>query len=130
MAYILVIDDDKDFASAVETVLRDTGYEVHIEMDPDSAERSMKDRQPDLIILDVMFPENNVGGFEFCRKIRHFNEKLKNIPVLMLTAVNAKFPLGFSSTDIDDDWLPVEDFLEKPIDFDILLKKVSALLHQ
>jgi hypothetical protein len=46
----------------------------------------------------------------------------------MLTAVNAKFPLGFGSRDIDDNWLPVSDFLEKPMDFDVLRGKVDALL--
>ena len=48
----------------------------------------------------------------------------------MLTAINAKFPLGFSANDIDEYWLPVSEFLEKPVDFDALLKKVSALLEQ
>lgn len=62
--------------------------------------------------------------------MRHYNEKLKGIPVLMLTAVNAKFPLGFSSRDIDDAWLPVSDFLEKPVDLDVLRDKVAALLQK
>ena len=128
MSYLLLVDDDEDFTIPVAIMLRDAGYEVHIEMDLESAEKSMKARRPDLIILDVMFPENNLGGFEFCRKMRHFNEKIKNIPILMLTAVNAKFPLRFSSIDIDDTWLPIDDFLEKPVDFDILRNKVTKML--
>ena len=46
----------------------------------------------------------------------------------MLTAVNQKFPLGFGADDIDDDWLPVSDFLEKPVDLAVLTQKVQALL--
>ncbi|MCG7851112.1 MAG: hypothetical protein MIO92_01170, partial [Methanosarcinaceae archaeon] len=54
----------------------------------------------------------------------------KMIPILMLTAINTKFPLGFGPKDIDDDWLPVTEFLEKPVDFDVLVDKVSKLLGQ
>ena len=57
----------------------------------------------------------------------HDDEQLKDIPILMLTAVNATYPLGFSSRDIDQTWLPVADFLEKPVDFDVLRQKVDAL---
>jgi len=59
----------------------------------------------------------------------HDHVTLKGIPVLMLTAVNVKSPLGFSSHDLDDVWLPVDDFLEKPVDLEVLLNKVSALLR-
>lgn len=128
MSYLLIIDDDEDFAVATATVLRDAGYEVQIEMNIQSAEESMNNRRPDLIILDVMFPENGTAGFELARKLKHYDKQLKDIPILMLTAVNSRFPLGFSSTDIDDYWLPVEDFLEKPVDFDILKKKVDNLI--
>jgi len=62
--------------------------------------------------------------------MRHESEQLKKIPILMLTAINTKFPLGFGPKDIDDDWLPVTEFLEKPVDFDVLVDKVSKLLGQ
>ncbi len=130
MAYLMIVDDDEDFASAASTVLRNAGHEVQIELDTESAAKSMEKRQPDLVILDVMFPEDASAGFELARTMRHYNEKLKGIPILMLTAVNAKFPLGFGSRDIDDNWLPVSDFLEKPVDFDVLLTKTDALLDQ
>ncbi len=128
MAYVMIVDDDEDFATAASTVLRNAGYEVQIELDTESATKSMERRPPELVILDVMFPEDASAGFELARTMRHYNEKLKGIPVLMLTAVNAKFPLGFGSRDIDDNWLPVSDFLEKPVDFDVLRGKVDALL--
>jgi len=38
-------------------------------------------------------------------------------------------PLGFNAGDIDDTWLPVSDFLEKPVDFEVLKKKVASFLH-
>ncbi len=130
MAHLMIVDDDEDFASAAATILRDAGHEVQIELETENAFKHMEDNRPDLVILDVMFPEDSSAGFELARTMRHYSEKLKDVPVLMLTAVNTKFPLGFSSRDIDDTWLPVSDFLEKPVDFDTLRNKVDALLRQ
>lgn len=128
MPYLLIVDDDEDFASTTATVLRKEGYDVQVELDIDSAVKSMESRPPDLAILDVMFPEDASAGFELARLMRHEKEKLKNIPILMLTAINTKFPLGFGSKDIDEDWMPVTEFLEKPVDFDVLREKVAKLL--
>ena len=128
MAYLLIVDDDEDFATAVATVLRGAGHEVKIELDTESGLKRMEAKQPDLAILDVMFPEDSSAGFELARTMKHFNDDLKKIPILMLTAVNSQFPLGFGKTDIDENWLPVSDFLEKPVDLDVLQEKVEALL--
>jgi DNA-binding response OmpR family regulator len=124
----MIIDDDEDFASATATVLEHAGYEVRVEPEIVGAEKSMKKRKPDLVILDVMFPENSSAGFNLARKMKNVEETFKRIPVLMLTGVNSKFPFGFSASDIDEKWLPVEDFLKKPVDFDILRNRVAALL--
>lgn len=130
MAYVMIVDDDADFAAAAATALRQEGHAVHIELETDQALEHMAKQHPDLVILDVMFPESSSAGFELARTLRHERDDLKQIPILMLTAVNQKFPLGFSSTDIDEDWLPVADFLEKPVDLSMLSAKVDTLLAQ
>ena len=130
MAYILIVDDDLDFADATAIALRQAGYEVAVASNPTDAKNSMEARRPDLLILDVMFPENMSAGFELARAMQHFSETLKGLPILMLTAINTKFPLGFSRKDIDDEWLPVSDFLEKPVDLQTLTARVAALLGQ
>jgi len=129
MAYLLIVDDDEDFANTAAIVLRKEGHDVQIELDTDDAVKSMENKLPDLVILDVMFPEDASAGFELARFMRHESEKLKGVPILMLTAINTKFPLGFGLKDIDNNWLPVTDFLEKPVDFDVLQHKVTELLH-
>jgi DNA-binding response OmpR family regulator len=128
MPYVLVIDDDSDFASAAATVLRSTGYEVEVSLDIPTAEKELASRRPDLVILDVMFPEDSSAGFSLARKIRSSKGESADVPILMLTAVNRKFPLGFGATDIDEEWLPVTDFLEKPVDLDVLAERVSAVI--
>ena len=123
MAYVLIVDDDADFAGAVRTVLQSHGHEVAIETDSERAVPRIQDRRPDAIILNVMFPENDTAGFEVARSIRR---KFGDLPVLLLTAVNQSFPLGFSNRDLDPTWLPAAEFLEKPVDLKLLYEKVSA----
>ena len=89
-------------------------------MDCEKAIDRIQERRPDAIVLDVMFPENDTAGFELARAIRRMFGEL---PILLLTAVNQSFPLGFSSTDLDPTWLPAVAFLEKPVDFALLCEK-------
>lgn len=129
MAYVMIVDDDQDFASAAAKALEADGHEVRIELETSTALQSMNERPPDLAILDVMFPENTSAGFELARTLRREGEELRKVPLLMLTAVNSQFPLGFSSSDIDDEWMPVNAFLEKPVDLDVLRGRVTSLLE-
>ena len=127
MAFLLIIDDDEEFADAIAIVCRAEGHEVIVENDFRCADARFAERVPDAVILDVMFPENPSGGFELARAIR---KKSEDVPILMLTAVNQQFPLGFSNKDIDPVWLPVADFMEKPVDFETLKTKIDELLKR
>jgi DNA-binding response OmpR family regulator len=127
MAYLLIVDDDEDFANATAMALRRAGHEVEMTPDLRAAEKRMNERRPDLVVLDVMFPEDSSAGFTFAREIRD-NRRLKDVPILMLTAVNQRFPLGFSDKD-KGGWMPVDAFVEKPVDFDVLSRRVAAMLQ-
>jgi two-component system nitrogen regulation response regulator NtrX len=127
MSYILIVDDDTDFTSAVSTVLKSRGHETAVENDSERSIDSIRQRRPDAVILDVMFPENDTAGFGVARAIRH---NFGQLPVLLLTGVNNTFPLGFSNKDRDAHWLPVDEFMEKPVDLNRLCDKIDKLAHR
>lgn len=128
MKSIYIVDDDQDIVDAITIVLKSAGYRVGFQNEEQNLIENIVSFRPDLIILDVIFPENNTAGFEMSRLIKA-DEKTKHIPILMLSAVNEKGRSGFtfSNRDRDEAFLPVEEFVEKPIQPDELLKKVVAM---
>lgn len=129
MAYLLIVDDDEDFADAVAKLIKSLGHEVDIESRAQNAISRMEARIPDLVILDVMFPESNIAGFELAEKI-HASEKLKNVRIILLTAVNEKIPYGFSTKSIDSKHPPIDDLVEKPVDLSVLKRKITQALER
>ena len=127
MAYILIIDDDEDFSDAAAIELRQAGHEVVEELSIEGGQESIAARQPDLLILDVMFPEDRAAGLKLAQFL---HRDCPDLPIILLTAVNQEFPLGFSKKDIDDVHMPVTDFLEKPVNLDTLCRMVSDLLEK
>jgi CheY-like chemotaxis protein len=129
MAKIKVIDDDPDQVAYLSGILTGAGYEVTTFDMIDGAMESIEADRPDLILLDVMFPENPSGGMELAILIRR-NAKIKHLPVILLTNINREFPIGISSKDIDAECMPVEDFIEKPANAQELLRKISKHLKK
>ena len=127
MAYIRIIDDDEEFADNLSLILKKEGHTVDILNETEGAVESLTQKTPDLLILDVMFPENPSAGFDLARKIRE-TEEIKNLRVILLTGVNQEFPMDFSSDDIDPDWIPVQAFVEKSADMSELLAKINKFL--
>lgn len=124
---ILIIDDDPDITEAMTVVLENRGYEVHSARDGAEGMEQLQQARPDLIILDVMM-RTSQEGFELSRELKH-NAGFKDIPILMLTAVKQKTGLDFKTEAGDQAWLPVEEFLDKPVKPNVLLEKVENLLR-
>jgi len=123
-AKILLIDDDADFILINRTILEAQGYQVDAAGDAVSAMEKIKSWQPDLICLDVMMP-TGTEGFHLAYKIRQ-DPETKTIPILMITAIHDYSDFRFSTED--GEFLPVDEFIEKPIRAEVLLKKVKELL--
>ena len=128
MAKVMIVDDDPDFVDSVSRLLKSKGHELTTVYDTEGVIEQLERDPHDVLILDVMFPENAAAGCHLAQEIRK-HEDLSKLPILILSAINTKFPMGFGPGDIDDAWLPVQDFLEKPIDFDVLADKVEKLAN-
>ena len=125
---ILIIDDDPDIIEAMKVVLENKGYEVRSAQDGAEGMERLKEARPALIILDVMM-RTSQEGFELSRELKH-NAQYQDIPILMLTAVKQKTGLDFKDTAGDTSWLPVEEYLDKPVKPDVLLEMVADLLQK
>jgi len=127
-ATILIVDDDPDITEAMKIVLENQDYNVKTANGIEQAMESLKAGCPDLMILDVMM-NTQQDGFILSRQLKQ-DDKYKNIPILMLTAVQEKTGLDFSPAAGDETWLPVEEFMSKPVKPDVLVQKVEALLNK
>lgn len=123
---ILIIDDDPDFVDATRIVLESENYKVLIASGPDEGFKKVDEEKPDLILLDVLWPDKK-SGFDVCRELKD-NANYKNIPIIMLTSVDDKYGLGFENVAGDETWLPSDDFITKPVEPKVLLSKVDELL--
>jgi DNA-binding response OmpR family regulator len=125
---ILIIDDDPDITEAMRVILANQGYDVRSALDGDEGMERLKEAKPDLIILDVMM-RTSQEGFELSRELKH-DKQYNAIPILMLTAIKHKAGLDFKDAAGDETWLPVDEYLDKPVKPDVLLAKVQDLLSR
>lgn len=131
MAKILMIDDDPDVILAMQIPLEAAGYEFYSAGGSSEGFKQLKEVNPDLIILDVMM-ETATEGFQTSLKLRDpapdaEHAAYRDVPILMLTAVHTTTPLRFAP---DEDYLPVDAFLEKSATPEEILAKVEELLNK
>lgn len=127
MHKILIIDDDVDITTAMKAVLDSKNYQVSVAKDGDDGLKKVKLDKPDLIILDVMM-ETRDKGFEVARELKKSCD-YKDIPIIMLTAIKKKTGLDFGNEAGEEDWLPVDDYCDKPLNPNELISKVELLLR-
>ncbi len=121
MAKILVIDDDTAINELIKVNLELAYYEVITAYDGNKGYALAKQELPDLIVLDVMMPE--VDGYTVAKRIRE-NETTKDIPIIMLTALNM---LQNKAQGYD---IGVDDYIVKPFEIEELKMRIKALLKR
>jgi DNA-binding response OmpR family regulator len=121
MARILIVDDDPDLVEACSMVLESAGYQVATATDVASGRAALAAGAFDLLVLDVMMDRPD-DGFVFARELKSGGSR---VPVLMLTSVGKVTGLDFGRSD---DLVPVDAFVEKPVEPAVLLDTVSRLL--
>ena len=125
MKKILIVDDDADLVSSTTAVLETKGYSVSSAPDGKSGYEKARKDKPDLILLDVMMA-HDAEGFEVAKQLRQTPETAK-LPVILITGIRAAKGLPFSY-EPDEDWLPVQAVLDKPVKPEDLLREVEQAL--
>lgn len=126
MSKILIIDDDPDLVEAMKVVLESKQHQIAVAKSGEEGLKKAKQSRPDLVILDVMM-ETMDKGFDVARDLKK-DQNYKDIPILMLTAIKERTGLGFEKEAGDKDWLPVDDYCDKPLKPEELISKVENLL--
>lgn len=125
-AKILLVDDDEDFVEATRLVLESKPYEVVVAYDGDEGLAKARQERPDLIILDIIMPVKD--GFNAAEQLKK-DPELRDIPVLMLTSFSQK--VGETSLSVSQGLtLDTEDYVDKPVSPEDLLKRVEKLLKK
>lgn len=121
MALVYVVEDDESIQEIEEVSLQSAGHEVRCFGDAISFYEAMNTILPDVIILDIMLPDEN--GNEIIRKLRNKVET-KKIPVMMVTAKTSDMDLVRGIENGAD------DYLKKPFSVMELISRVKALLRR
>jgi CheY-like chemotaxis protein len=126
---ILLVDDDADQRLSVRLPLEAAGYAVFEAANFEQGLSAVKQLKPDLIVLDVMM-DTTTAGFQFALSLHSPDpdsefKAFKKTPIIMLTAIHSTTPLRFSP---DEDYLPIQTFLEKPVDSKVLLAAIHKHL--
>jgi len=124
-ARILIIDDNPGFVKMNTVALETAGYEVEAAYNSDEGYTKVEYGRPDAIVLDLMM-ERHDSGFTLARKLKT-HPVYKNIPILMLTAVGEATGFRFSM-ERDGYWMKTDDFADKPIAADELVRRIESLL--
>ncbi|MBE0426549.1 MAG: response regulator [Nitrospirae bacterium] len=127
-AKILVVDDDPDILEAISIILEANGYEVVTARDGLDGLAKLKEEKPDLMILDLLMPR--MDGFEVCKELKDPRRaKYAHIPIIILSSVREKASQRRYELETGLQ-LDVDDYIEKPIEHNILLERVKKILQK
>jgi DNA-binding response OmpR family regulator len=119
MRRILAVDDDRDILEVLQFILEDSGYEVDTLSEGQYLMTTIKEKHPDLILLDIMLG-NNLDGRELCKAVKK-QDSTHNIPIILISASHNV------SNAMNQEGAP-NDFISKPFDINILLNSIKKQL--
>lgn len=125
---VLLVDDDQDIITALTAILQPKGYEVVSAYNIKDGFELLTKSNPDIAVLDVMMDDKH-DGFELARKIKK-TDGFENLPIIMLTSISEVTGVNFSAAASDPDWLPVEEYIDKPVEPDKLISTIEELLAE
>ena len=116
--YILVVEDDYKSQQLLQQFLTSNGYKVDCANDGLEGIQMYKDRNYNLILLDIVMP--NLDGFSMCKMIR----KESDVPIIFVTALSSE------SDQIKGFDLLCDDYIVKPFSYNLLIKRIEAVLRR
>jgi len=121
---LLIIDDEPDFVKTMRFFLEKSGFAVTVAYDGKAGieKAAMK---PDLIILDVRMP--GMSGHEVSKKLKE-DRFTQDIPIIMLTSMREQTGFDFPGERIHPTFLPVDEYMEKPFEPEVLFEKIEQRL--
>lgn len=128
---VLIIDDDPDIVETMKMVLESKDYTVDSAVNGTEGLAKVKSFNPDIIVLDVMM-DSVTEGFQVSYKLRSTEpnsefKKWAKTPIIMVSAINTTSHFKYSP-QTDSDFLPVDEFLNKPIEPEALISTVEKCL--
>jgi len=119
--HILIVDDEADILEMIRYNLVREGYRVSCSLSGEEAVNIVKDRSPDLILLDLMLP--GLNGFDVCKLLKN-NSRTAAIPIIMLTA------RGEETDIVTGLELGADDYMVKPFSPKVLLARIRTVLRR
>jgi CheY-like chemotaxis protein len=127
--HVLVVDDDVQLVDSVKTLLESQGYQVSFAYQAEKVLDLARQNKPDLILLDIMFAgPPGPDGIELSRQL-HQDAELGDVPVIILSGVKKVLDMPVKLGP-DQDYMPVQAFLEKPFKPHDLLGKIQDVLEE
>lgn len=124
---ILLVDNDVDFIDLNRAVLENNGFDVAVAFSGKEVADKVRYEQPDLIVLDLMMEKHDTGfGVAKALKGDPLN---REIPILMLTAVQSETGMDFSQ-ELDGYWMKTDEFANKPLSPEDLIARIRGLLER
>ena len=124
---ILIIDDDPDFVDGIKSILEKADYAVDVSYNPKDGLIRLQTEPPDLLLLDIMMGRG-AEGIMIARKMRK-DAELREIPVLIITGIREQIAFLFPGEPVHPGFVSVDELVEKPVDPQFLLERVSALIQ-
>ncbi|TVX86873.1 response regulator transcription factor [Paenibacillus agilis] len=115
---ILIVEDDRYIQELIAEYLKAQGYDVDVVSDGAEGYRKFTEGTFDLVLLDVMLP--NMDGYSICRMIRNQSQT----PIIMMTALSEE------KDQLQAFELLADDYIAKPFSFNVLVKRVEAVLRR
>ncbi|HEY4855997.1 MAG TPA: response regulator transcription factor [Xanthobacteraceae bacterium] len=117
---ILCIEDDRETAALIEEDLLERGYEVILASDGREGFAAILKHMPDLVLSDISMPV--MSGFEVLERLTALAPRFRNMPFVFLTALSDR------ENELKGRHLGADDYVTKPIDFDVLATIITARL--